>query len=371
MAAVALMLLFTGMMFPGSIAIAQSDGTVPAEAFDKSAVSEFWREIRRGEVGRVSIPNAQAGQLIQSEGDNWRVWRNGTVSRWGGWGLFGIVALLALFFLARGQIKVERGLSGQTVERFKPIERFSHWLLAVSFIILALTGLNTLYGRYALKPVIGADAFGAITFAGKWLHNYVAFGFMIALVLVLALWLVHNFPSRHDIVWLLKGGGMFSRSHPPAKKFNAGQKIVFWLVILAGVSVSLSGIALLFPFQTALFAKTFAFLNLFGANLPSDLSPLAEMQLAQLWHTIVALFLIVVIIAHIYIGTIGMEGAFEAMSTGQVDLNWAEEHHSLWVDELREKGVIEQRRREAAAASEASDGEHPSGSHGPRPAPAE
>jgi formate dehydrogenase subunit gamma len=135
-------------------------------------------------------------------------------------------------------------------------------------------------------------------------------------------------------VWLSKGGGMFTKgSNPPAKKFNAGQKILFWLVILGGISISMSGIALMFPFQFEMFGGTFAFLNIFGFGLPADLTPMQEMQLSQLWHAIVALFLIAVIIGHIYIGTLGMEGAFDAMGTGEVDRNWAQEHHPLWVEE--------------------------------------
>lgn len=130
---------------------------------------------------------------------------------------------------------------------------------------------------------------------------------------------------------------MFKKgSHPPAKKFNAGQKILFWLIILGGASLSLSGISLLFPFQTAIFAKTFEVVNIFGFNLPTDLTPVAEMQLATLWHSVVALALICVVVAHIYIGSLGMEGAFDAMGSGEVDRNWAKEHHSVWYAEEME-----------------------------------
>ena len=190
-----------------------------------------------------------------------------------------------------------------------------------------------LYGRYVLLPLIGPDAFSAISMTGKLLHNYVAFAFMAGLALTFVLWIAYNLPSWRDIVWLAKGGGLFVRgSHPAAWKFNAGQKIVFWSVMLGGLSLSLSGIALLFPFQTALFAKTFALLNMVGFHLPTDLTPLQEMQYATSWHGIVALGLIVIIIAHIYIGTLGMQGAFSAMGSGQVDVNWAKEHHSLWAE---------------------------------------
>jgi formate dehydrogenase subunit gamma len=156
------------------------------------------------------------------------------------------------------------------------------------------------------------------------------------------LWVAHNFPNRHDLVWLAKGGGMFKRGvHAPAKKFNAGQKIIFWLVILGGVSVSLSGVMLLWPFRISMFGETFAWVNwLFGTTYPTALAPVQEMQLAQLWHAVMGLFLTIVIIAHIYIGTIGMEGAFDAMGSGEVDRNWAREHHDLWVQDLERRGRL-------------------------------
>jgi len=324
----------TGSPSIDNAAMAQTGGTVPGDSLGATSDSEFWRAIRRGAQGNVSGPDKMSGYMIQSEGDNWRAIRNGPLSTYGVWMIFGVIALLALFFVIRGRIKVDHGLSGRTIVRFNGLERISHWLLANSFILLALTGLNVMYGRYVLKPVIGAEAFATLTYWGKFVHNYVAFAFMLALVLVLVLWIKNNIPNRHDMVWLAKGGGMFTKgSHPPAKKFNAGQKILFWLVILGGISISMSGIALIFPFKFEMFAGTFAFLNIFGFGLPTDLTPMQEMQYAQLWHAIVALFLIAVIIAHIYIGTLGMEGAFDAMGTGEVDRNWAQEHHPLWLEE--------------------------------------
>ncbi len=167
---------------------------------------------------------------------------------------------------------------------------------------------------------------------------------MAGLALSFLVWIRHSFPSWRDIVWLAKGGGLIVRgSHPPAWKFNAGQKILFWLVLLGGLSLSLSGLALLFPLQTAFFAKTFSLLNTLGSfaglapNLPTQLTPLEEMQYATTWHGIVALGLVVVSIAHIYISTLGMQGAFSAMGSGQVDVNWAKQHHSLWAEREIEK----------------------------------
>ena len=314
---------------------AQVSGEVPGQSLGVSSDAELWRRVRHGEGFSVSVPDALGGVLVQSEGDNWRAFRNGPLSVWGGWALFATLAVLTLFYLIRGRIRIDSGRSGETLERFNNLERFSHWLLAGSFIILGLTGLNVLYGRYVLKPVIGPDAFAFITLVGKWLHNYVALAFMVALVLILVLWVRHNLPRTADFMWILRGGGLFVKgSHPPAHKFNAGQKFVFWAVILLGASLSVSGIALLFPFETAMFAKTFVVMNMFGFDLPTQLTPLEETQLAQLWHSIVALALIAVVFAHIYIGSLGMEGAFDAMGNGQVDRNWAREHHSLWVERI-------------------------------------
>jgi formate dehydrogenase subunit gamma len=298
--------------------------------------AEMWRKVRQSVGGKVSIPDSKAAVLVDSSGEAWRNFRNGPLPTYGAWALAGIVALLAAFLLVRGPIRIEHGRSDRTIERFTGLERTGHWLLASSFVILAFTGLNILYGRYVLLPLIGQHPFAAITQIGKLLHNYVAFAFMIGLLWVFVAWVRHNLPHWRDLRWLAVGGGFFSKGvHPPAWKFNAGQKIIFWLVVLGGISISLSGLALMFPYQVPLFAKTFGVLNSwFGLGLPSSLTANEEMQFAASWHAIVALFLVVVIIAHIYIGTIGMEGAFSAMGTGQVDVNWAKEHHSLWVEEV-------------------------------------
>jgi len=314
---------------------APTGGAVPGGTLGTTSDSEFWRAIRRGESGTVSIPDKNAAQLIQSEGENWRAIRNGPMSVYGAWLMLGMIIVLALFFLLRGRIKIESGWSGMTVTRFTMVERFGHWLVAVSFVLHALTGLNMLYGRYTLKPLIGPDAFSLLMNAGKWYHNYGAFAFIAGLVIVFVCWIVHNLPSRYDVVWLAKGGGLFTaHTHPPARKFNAGQKIIFWVVILGGVSLSISGLALMFPFQFTFFGDTFSALNVFGLGLPADFTPLQEQQLNQLWHGVVSLAMIAAILAHIYIGTLGMEGAIGAMWSGEVDLNWAREHHSVWVEEM-------------------------------------
>ncbi|WP_186398962.1 formate dehydrogenase subunit gamma [Stappia sp. P2PMeth1] len=311
-------------------------GQVPGNTRGTVSDTDLWRAVRQGVAGSVSIPDRNAATLVQSEGELWRSIRNGPLALYGSWALLATVVALSLFFAIRGRIRIEHGRSDRTITRFVAVERFGHWLLAISFIVLALTGLNVMYGRYVLLPLIGPDAFGAITMFGKYLHNYLAFAFMAGLVIVFLMWVRHNLPDRTDIKWVLQGGGVLSRRlHPPAKKFNAGQKVIFWLTILCGVSISLSGWTLLFPYTTHFFSGTFEVVNtVFGSELPTALTPLQEQQLASLWHSIMSVFLICVILAHIYIGTIGMEGAFDAMGSGEVDLNWAKEHHSLWVDEV-------------------------------------
>lgn len=313
-------------------------GTVPGMSRSNDSSAEMWRKVRKGVKGTVSIPDKKAGQLVQSEGDNWRALRNGPMSTYGAWGLLAIIVLLALFFLFRGRIRVDSGMSGKTLVRFNDIERIAHWLLAVSFIVLAITGLNITYGKYFLLPVIGKSAFASIAYFGKLLHNYVAFGFMAGLVMILVLWIKDNFPSALDFEWIAQGGGMFSKGvHPPAKKFNAGQKILFWAVIWGGLALNLTGISLLFPFQI---------------DFPFGMAPIEQMHFMNTWHTIIAVVMTVGIIAHIYIGTVGMEGAFDAMGSGEVDRNWAKEHHSEWVKEVSPPKARKKSGKAAPAAAE-------------------
>jgi formate dehydrogenase subunit gamma len=312
------------------------DGLVPGNTLGGTSDTDFWRAVRQGEAGNVSIPDQKSATLVQSEGELWRSLRNGPIALYASWALLAIIVILCLFFAIRGRIKIEHGRSDKTITRFAGVERFGHWMLASSFIVLALTGLNVMYGRYVLMPVIGAEAFAWLTMVGKYLHNYLAFAFMAGLAMIFVMWVKHNLPDRTDIKWILQAGGLFSKHlHPPAKKFNAGQKMIFWLTILGGLSVSVSGWSLLFPYTTHFFGGTFELVNtVFGTSLPTALSVLQEQQLATLWHSIMSVFLVCVIIAHIYIGSIGMEGAFDAMGSGEVDLNWAKEHHSLWVEEV-------------------------------------
>ena len=320
---------------------AQQQGEVPGQSLGLSSDSDLWRYVRTGNAGSTQMKNELSAVMIQSEGDNWRAFRNGPLSNVGAFAVMGIIGLLVVFYFIRGKIRIDAGPSGDTILRFGVIDRFAHWLMAGSFVVLGITGLNLLYGRYILLPIIGKDAFAAFTTFGKYAHNYLAFAFMAGLALSFVLWVRHNVPNRGDLAWLKAGGGIFKKGvHPPARKFNAGQKIIFWAVMIGGLSVSMSGIALLFPFQTSMFADTFALLNVIGFNLPTDLTGMQEQQLNQLWHGIVSMALMTMIIAHIYIGSVGMEGAIDAMNTGHVDRNWAKEHHNLWVEEEDQKASL-------------------------------
>src|ERR1700675_695015 len=224
--------------------------------------------------------------------------------------ILGTIALLGLAYLIIGRVPIAEGRSGRKVLRFKAFERFSHWLTAVSFVILGLTGLNITFGKILLLPVVGPDTFSDISQAAKYVHNFTSFSFVAGFVLIIAIFFKDNIPEKVDLDWIKQGGGFIKNKHAPAGRFNPGEKLVYWLSLAAGVTVSVSGFLLLFPF--------------YGTNI-------ADMQLAQVVHAVVAVLFVALILAHIYIGTLGMEGAFEAMGTGEVDLNWAKEHHDRWL----------------------------------------
>ena len=315
---------------------------------------ELWRSLRFGDAEITSqVRSPGATLLVQDGGMGWLEFREGALSNYGRNFLIFTVVLLILFYIVRGRIRIDAGRSDQRIRRFKAIERFAHWLFAGSFIILGLTGLISLFGRKFIQLFNGSpdtyatvqSAYATVALASKWLHNNVAWAFILGLVMIFVLWVIHNLPSRVDIHWMMKGGGLFTKnSHPPAKKFNAGQKLIFWSCILLGGSIAASGVALLFPFEFPMFQATFDKLSAFGIEslpfygpLPEVLTPHGEMMHAQAWHAIVSFALMGIVIAHIYIGSLGMEGAYDAMGSGDVDLNWAKEHHSLWVEEVQKK----------------------------------
>ncbi len=291
-----------------------------------SAVQEqqLLKELNRVQ-GRITIPDAKEGVLIQPAGREWRHFHEVTLFWIGLISLIGMVALLAIFYFVRGTIRIMRGRSGRTIMRFDALERTVHWMTAASFIVLAFSGLNITFGKSLLLPLIGASAFSALSEALKYSHNYLSFPFTLGVLFMLVMWLKDNIPSSVDVRWLKEGGGMVGDKHPPARRFNAGQKGIFWIVVLGGIAMAITGYLLMFPF--------------YGGT------GIANMQWSQILHAVIGVLFIAAILAHIYIGTLGMEGAFEAMGSGEVDVNWAKEHHSLWVEELENKPVPSARTR--------------------------
>jgi formate dehydrogenase subunit gamma len=232
-----------------------------------------------------------------------------------------MLALLIIFYLWRGTIMIEGGRSGRTILRFTTFERFVHWLTATTFVILGITGLNITFGRELILPWLGADSFSAWSEWAKYAHNYLSFAFTAGVVLMFLMWIGQNFPTAADVQWFKMGGGMGKgHQHAPAYKFNGGQKALYWLIVIGGAAMIISGYMLLFPFYGGL--------------------TVGNMELAEIFHGVVGVLFVALIIAHIYLGTLGMEGAFESMVDGNVDLNWAKEHHNLWVEEEMQHGAV-------------------------------
>jgi formate dehydrogenase subunit gamma len=279
-----------------------------AEAVKEQQLLQQFRRIQ----GLGTIPDTKSYVIEQPQGRQWRLYHEVLLPWIGTIAMLGMIALLVIFFLVRGMVRIRSGRSGVNIVRFNAFERFVHWMTATCFVLQALTGLNITFGKVALLPLIGPNAFSAWSLAAKYLHNYLSFQFTLGVILIFFMWIGGNIPNRVDVEWFKRGGGIIGSSEPPAYRFNAGQKIIYWIVVLGGAAVAITGYLLMFPF--------------YGTTI-------AGMQLAQMIHGTVAVLFVAVMIAHAYIGTIGMQGAFEAMGEGTVDLNWAKEHHSLWVQE--------------------------------------
>jgi formate dehydrogenase subunit gamma len=282
--------------------------------------------------GRCTIPDQKACTIEQPAGRDWRQFHEVTLRWIGGIAIIGILAILIVFYLWRGMVRIDSGRSGLTIVRFNAFERFVHWMTASCFIVLALSGLNITFGKPLLLPLVGAEWFSAWSQWAKYAHNYLSFPFTIGVFLIFLIWITGNIPNRVDMEWLKRGGGIVGHDHPSSYRFNAGQKIIYWIVVLGGAAVAVSGYMLMFPF--------------YGTDI-------ASMQTAQIAHAVVAVLFIAAMIGHIYIGTVGMEGAFEAMGTGTVDLNWAKEHHDLWLDQERARYGPNEKQRQPTAVSPA------------------
>lgn len=322
--------VFTQMrLIAGALALGLVVATaMPAAAQQPSSVNPTAAAVQEQQLlqqlkmieGRGTIPDVKSYVLEHPAGREWREYRTVTLQWIGGIAIIGMLALLTMYYLWRGAMRIEAGRSGRTILRFNVFERFVHWLTAVTFVILAITGLNITFGRSLILPWLGPSAFSEWSEWAKFSHNYLSFAFTAGLVLMFLIWVARNLPSHNDVVWFKNGGGMFGGREPPAEKFNGGEKLIFWISTIGGGLVIATGFVLLFPF--------------YGTTV-------ANMELAEIVHSVVAVLYVSAMFVHIYMGTIGVEGAFEAMAEGTVDVNWAKERHSLWYEEEKQLGAAQ------------------------------
>jgi formate dehydrogenase subunit gamma len=300
----------------------------------------MWRAVKDAS-GITSLPGVEKGVLIQpqvdypgapltSAGEAWRQVRNNVIIPYGA-ALLGIMLLaIALFYWRKGTINQHAPDTGRKIERFTPFERAAHWSNATAFVILAVSGIVMAFGKYVLLPVVGPSLFGWLTYVLKTAHNFAGPVFAVSLVIVILTFIKDNFPQRGDMVWLAKGGGLFGGAEVPSHRFNAGEKGLFWVgVFVLGLIVVVSGL----------------FLN---KLVPGFLFTRGEMQIAHMIHAAAAMLMMAAFLGHIYMGTLGMKGAFSAMRTGYVDETWAREHHEYWADDIRAGKIPAQRTQPAA-----------------------
>jgi formate dehydrogenase subunit gamma len=305
----------------------------------------IWRQVGAGATGYSSLPASEApeaGNLIQpfvqypgskltTAGEAWRQVRNNWIIPYGGSLLLIAALAIALFYYGKGTMKLHGQETGRKIERFTPLERAAHWTNAIAFVCLAVSGLVIAWGKFFIQPIIGNALFGWLTYALKNLHNFAGPLFAVSLIIVFVTFLKDNWPSKEDITWLLKGGGMLSGQEVPSHRFNAGEKVVFWLGVLGlGVIVVASGLVL-------------------DKLIPGLIYERGTMQIANMIHGVATVLMMAMFMGHIYMGTIGMQGAYSAMRTGYVDETWAKEHHELWYDDIKAGKIPAQRSPEAAA----------------------
>jgi formate dehydrogenase subunit gamma len=308
------------LMLAGSLPLQAADAP-PAQQQAERQQSQpgnnapMWREVRQDQAHFTNNPGNEAGVLIQSGGDAWRHLRNGTVTVYGGWLVLLVAAAIALFYLVKGPLTNHDPLTGKLIQRFPRVERVIHWITAGTFLILAITGLAILFGKHVLIPIIGHSAFGYLMVLGKNVHNFIGPLFAVSTVAMIVIWARDNVWQNVDALWISKAGGLLSGEHVPSGRFNFGEKTWFWIgVTILGLTVAVSGLILDFPN----FNQT-----------------RADMQLASLVHAIAAIVMLVLAFGHIYMGTIGVKGAYDSMKTGYVDETWAREHHEHWYNDVK------------------------------------
>ena len=275
----------------------------------------IWQNARGGVAGYTSIPAPEAGVLIQDGGQNWRALRNGTFSIIGGWSLVAMMLLIGGFYAWKGTIQLHEAPTGRLIERFTLLERMAHWATAISFSVLAISGLILAFGKTLLIPVIGFTLFSWLAIIAKNLHNFLGPLFIISCIVTFCIFVRDNVPKAVDFKWVVSFGGMISGKHVPSEKFNAGEKLWFWGGLMSlGLVVGASGMVL---------------------NFPNFEQTRATMQLANLVHLTGSTLFMLGALGHIYMGTLGMAGALYAMKTGVVDEAWAKEHHEIWYDDVK------------------------------------
>ncbi|HZR69992.1 MAG TPA: formate dehydrogenase subunit gamma [Burkholderiales bacterium] len=277
-----------------------------------------WRDARSGQTGFTSLPGREMGVLIQSGGETWRQIRNGPVMFYGGWlVLLTLIAILAFYFW-KGPVRVHAPPTGRLIHRFNAVERVVHWSTALSFCLLGVTGLIMFFGKHVLLPWLGYTLFAWLATAAKAFHNFIAPLFIVSVLAMIVLFIKDNFPRLYDLRWFARAWAVMARGeHVPTGRFNAGEKGWFWFgVVGLSIVVSWSGLLLLFP------------------NFDQTR---AVMQQAWIWHATAALLYIAIALGHIYLGTIGLEGSYQAMRTGYVDETWAKEHHEYWYNEVKSR----------------------------------
>jgi len=264
----------------------------------------------------TSIKGRETNVLVQSAGNTWRQIRNGPVTFYGGWAVVIVCLILAGLYFSKGPIKLHDRPTGRQVPRFSSFEQVVHWCTAISFVVLGLSGLIMLFGKHVLLPVIGYTLFAWLTALAKNLHNFVGPFFIVSVAVMIVTYVRDNLPRLYDFTWFIRAWAFFTKGeHIPSGKFNAGEKAWFWGgVLVLSVIVSWTGVILLFP------------------NFDQTR---AVMQEAWIWHASAAVLYIAISLGHIYMGTIGVEGSYQAMRTGYVDETWAKEHHEYWYNEVK------------------------------------
>ena len=274
-----------------------------------------WREVRSGNEGYTSMQGREVGVLVQSGGETWRQIRNGPVTFYGGWLVVIVMLILAAIYFAKGPVKLHDKATGRKIERFTLAERWAHWVMGISFVVLGITGLIILFGKFVLLPVIGYTLFAWLSALSKNLHNFVAPLFAVSLLIFIIMFIKDNLPKSYDLSWFAKAPGFFAGKHIPSGRFNGGEKAWFWggVVVLCLALVG-SGAVLLFP------------------NFDQLRSTMQQMSVI---HMVAGVLVIAASLGHIYLGTIGVEGAYQAMRSGYVDEVWAKEHHEYWYNEVK------------------------------------